>query len=686
MDFNGNDVTGFPSEVKFEDVCTTNLTATQINVGACGNTPLFTLPITAPPAGAPGSRVVMTALQAGEQVFRVPNVTFKWQIQDGAGTFHAVDVPIAAGDYSLEDDIFPVIEDQFQAVLAPLVASGDYSCSISGVTNKFVLTLANGVSIQQTVMFSAVLSDNAYLGSSGNSIIIGNSGSVSPLNTPIYTTITNPVMAWEPYSMSDTPAVTNPMDSNLDANNFAIKKLGYINLIKSGVPTPPINPEVTIFADIVGNLSIVDSAGIVQNLNAHRIIADDGTCSIFCNNGGVINYTAANNNFAPSALLTLPNQVSVPGPPNRYTQIAIGTKSFRLDNASPYLTFQDASGTRWQISSTNTDLWAPDLATGIQMTNGNLFVTNGASLQGAGTLIFQRLDSPNVMLIGDVNAIGLILGHVGITTTINGTFNTTNMDRVDAGALNIGAVNATAVNLGKVGFDTNIVGNMATSGTSLFQGNLTSNSITTLNEVRALNDPFNFLRNGLAVDVRAGQTGKTFDFAGRLTNNSNTVMAAQFVSLANGLVQNTTTETTLLGLLGGSATFLSTDFITGTTFGFELSGTCGTATAQLRLRLRGTVGGITGAVLIDTGNMSLATGDWQFTGSLTFRTLGAAGVAVVMSTANFRNSTAANGLVSQITNNTTAATNVNNVFNFTAQWTAANSSITQRVASMWRIF
>lgn len=682
MDFNGNEISGLPSEVKFEDVCTSVLTAGQVSVGSCGTTPLFTLPTSAPPAGTPGSRVVMTALQAGEQVFRIPNVTFKWRFQDGVGTFHAVDVPFAAGDYSLEDDIFPTVEDQFQAVLAPLTASGDYQLTLS-LAGHVTLTLTNGNSIQQTQMLSAALSDNGYLGMTGNALFFGNAGSLQAQTLPVYTTIPVPIMAWEPYSLVDTPAVTNPMDSNLDANNFSIKKLGYINLIKTGTPASPINPEVTIYVDINGNISTLDSTGLVQTLNAARIVSPDGTSSIFCNNSGAIVQSFTSNNMSSGTVIF--NNISTPGGALRFLNFQVGTKLFRIDNVSPFLQFQDSSGLRFAINTVTTEIYAADLLTGMVINNGSIQFTNTTSIQGSGSLLFQRLDFPNTMLIGDVDALGLILGHVGITTTINGTFNVTNMDRANAGALNIAAANATSVNVARVGVTTNVLGDFVVSNTSILQGNVTSNGITTLNEVRTTTDPFNFCRNGTAVDIRVGQAGKTFDVEGKLTikgqyPGSYGVLAASGINT----ISATTTETVLISAAaGGSATLPANSIIVGDTYSFFYGGTIAATTPNIRFRVRGTTGGITGAVLFDTGLINNVLNGWTLSGSITFRTTGAAGVGICNSNFTFINGN--NALSIDFQNTTTVDTTVANTLSGTIQWSSVAGNLTRRIGYITKL-
>ncbi|MCD6036120.1 MAG: hypothetical protein K0S67_4 [Nitrososphaeraceae archaeon] len=548
MYYGGNDIYGNPAgynaNVIYEDVFTNNLTAEQISVGEYNTTPLYTLPTTAPPS----TPSVMVAQEAGSNVFRIPSVTFKWQLQVTSGTFYDVNVPVAAGDYNLETDIFPLIQDEFQDVLAPLTASGVYTCTLVG--GKFTLTLASGVNISQTVMLSAALSDNEYLGSSGNSIIIGNSGSVTVLNDPMYTVIVDPLMIWLPYNNGGEGDVINPMDQNLDANNFSIKKLGYINLLKAGTPSVPVNPEVTVFMDINGNISSVDSAGNEQHLNQTRIQSLDGTDSIFCNSSGNIVYSATTNDFSSSGSMKFPRTITA-NTSDRTFSFSAGTKLFELSNTSPYLLFDDGA-TRMRVNNTNTVMYGPNGTSGIEVSNTN--------------------------------------------STINGTLVVTD----------------------------------------------------------------------------------------KITTNTNPVNYGLFTSVTDDTVSNTTTETTLISVPLGNYTIPANTIAVGDTYRFRFGGRQTVGSSNIRFRIRSTTGGITGAVLLDSGSIVSVVGDWSVEGIMTFKAIGAAGVAICNSDSTVLRGQTTNAC--SLVNNTTANTTVDNIISFTVEYAATGNTIIRRNAIFCKVF
>ncbi len=623
MDFNGNDVSGFSGDVKFDDVCTTNLTASKINVGLCSLPPLFTLPTIAPPSGNPGSRVVMTALSSS-LVFRIPSCTFKWYIHDAVGVFHNVYVPIAAGDYDLVADIFPVIEATFQAVLAPLPYSGDYTCTFTG-GGYFNLTLTNQVGIAETRMLSVALApSNIYLGSSGNTSIFGN-GTIQPLNIVVLTLGHDPSMNWEPYSLVDAPAVVNPMDSNLDANGFEVKKLSQTSYLQTGAPTLPAPGESVLYVNVAKNLEVLDDLGNTQILRSDEIKSTDGTAYI---------------------------DVTT----NTVTETA-GTTITTLSTATPYYLMTVGATPRINIRSNASVIFAPGGLSQIQLGDLTCFFGNSVDIFGAGNVVFQVMDYVGASVnIGPVNATAVNIGRNAITTTIAGTAALTG--------------NATVTGtLGVTGLTT--MANAVATGTLGVTGLTSVGAITTTGLAT--------LASG-SVTGTLGVTGVTT--ANQITSFGNIVNYGMFVGGTTVSINNTATETVLLASPIGQLVITANTAVAGDTYYFRGGGNATNVSPTTRIRIRGGVGGITGTVLFDSGLLAFNVGDYSFEGNVTVRTAGASGSVV----SNFTITSLTTSYAVDYQNITGVDTTVNNTISPTWQWSNTTGTMVRRNLYCNRVF
>lgn len=563
---------------EFLNICTNTLTAGEINVGNCTDEPLYTLPTIAPPTGLPGSRVVMTA-HTGSTAFVIPNSTFQWLIGTTNGNFYPVNVVVAAGEYDITTDIFPLIEAEFQAVLAPITASGDFVCSMNG--DYFNLTLTNANLINLVRQYDdGVAPSNYYLGSQTGQSEIYTNGTIQPPQIVVLSATSDAVMQWEPYSLVDVPAVQNPMDSNLDANDYNIKNLSGLNLTEQLiVSTPPLN-SISLFAEASGSLSVIDDAGVTSILRQNVLQSLDSSATIVGNTGSILSFSAASCDFGTSTAMTVTPTVNanVGG----LIDFTAGTSHIKLKNATPYVSQEVGAVVRYALTNALSGLYAPAGISGLTITDAASTFLNGATVTGTGPLEFPSLDRVGAISLGSVNATGITMGH---------------------GTINIA-------------------------------------------------------------------------LTGNLTINSRPVNTGMITFIGNDNVNSTAVETSILQFATGSFIIPANTILAGSQYAFNFGGNISVTTALLRFRVRGTVGGITGALLYDSGNLVTAVGDWNLRGSILFRTVGAAGVASCNSTTVFNNTSTS--AVTDYQNTATIDTTINNTISVTAQWSNAASNMNRR--------
>jgi hypothetical protein len=142
-------------------------------------------------------------------------------------------------------------------------------------------------------------------------------------------------------------------------------------------------------------------------------------------------------------------------------------------------------------------------------------------------------------------------------------------------------------------------------------------------------------------------------------------------------VTNTTVETTIIGTGVGSLSVPANGFAVGDSFRAILGGIMNAGNNQtIRVRLR------TGSVLLlDSGVQNLGssvTNDvWSLNVDFTVRTLGAAGVASIVSLGSFHytktNNASVQGFGFNVVNNTTFNTTISNTLNITVEWGSAST-------------
>lgn len=160
--------------------------------------------------------------------------------------------------------------------------------------------------------------------------------------------------------------------------------------------------------------------------------------------------------------------------------------------------------------------------------------------------------------------------------------------------------------------------------------------------------------------------------------NARPAMSGGYTMITNTSIANTVTETTIIGAGLGSLTGLANTIPVGSTTRITANGAITiNATPTLTFRI---YGGATSTTLLATFAITLSTlaagSAWRLETCAVVKTIGAATTASVQlnSTFHVNDSTSVNTYGNQTLNNTTFDTTVNNVFNVTAQWSAAHAS------------
>jgi hypothetical protein len=142
-------------------------------------------------------------------------------------------------------------------------------------------------------------------------------------------------------------------------------------------------------------------------------------------------------------------------------------------------------------------------------------------------------------------------------------------------------------------------------------------------------------------------------------------------------VTNTTAETTIIGTGVGSLSVPANGFAVGDSFRAILGGIMNATNNQtIRIRLR--AGSV---LLLDSGLQNLGSSVindvWSLNVDFTVRTLGAAGVASIVSLGSFHytktNNASVQGFGFNVLNNTTFNTTVSNTLNITVEWGSATT-------------
>jgi hypothetical protein len=187
---------------------------------------------------------------------------------------------------------------------------------------------------------------------------------------------------------------------------------------------------------------------------------------------------------------------------------------------------------------------------------------------------------------------------------------------------------------------------------------------------------------------RSNQTGISYVNSTLFQHQSRPVSSGWFSSQGNDTLSTLNTELPMYNLINltGIDTITANYLRAGTTFSFLFGGVIakGGGAASIRIRIRGTSGGITGAVLFDTGVMSTNNGNWSLSGNLLSRTTGIAGVAANNANAIFVNGTTV--ISTDYQNTTTFDTTVNNTISITALFTGSTSTVSRRIGSFTQVY
>ena len=161
-----------------------------------------------------------------------------------------------------------------------------------------------------------------------------------------------------------------------------------------------------------------------------------------------------------------------------------------------------------------------------------------------------------------------------------------------------------------------------------------------------------------------------------------------FAQISNVVVANTTTETTIIGTIIGSATVPANTFKIGGSYILDGGGVMNCLNnSDLNLRIYGGATGTTLLGAVPTITIPTSTGKWWGVSCyFTVRALGGAGVAVISTRAVYeQNVDSQNGLIGQsfhTINNTTFDTTDINTLNITVQWGSASPSNTLTCAQL----
>lgn len=156
------------------------------------------------------------------------------------------------------------------------------------------------------------------------------------------------------------------------------------------------------------------------------------------------------------------------------------------------------------------------------LSSNNTFTGTNAFTLG---LTAPSLDTATAVAlnIGTTNATPINIGKAGVTTTIPGTFQVQNIDRIAAGSLNIGATNATAINMN----------NRALSGLTYGVNQFVTLSANTA--VPAVNQVgYNFLAKSI------GLTALGTAFANVSASPSFTITVGTWIAELSGVFSNST--------------------------------------------------------------------------------------------------------------------------------------------------
>ncbi len=349
-----------------------------------------------------------------------------------------------------------------------------------------------------------------------------------------------------------------------------------------------------------------------------------------------------------------------------------GTGLVSLSNTQ-YVILQ-ASTQRFQINATECELTSPS-------SGGSLILQDDTFTVDLSSTNRILLDPTTTVLI-DANTDPVVVGIIGSGSFL--TYQSTSFVEIGATDSVISTGGTVRVNI-----DPTLTALFAPDGTtSVVLGNTGTIVDATLSnsDLRATSATTNLFYNGTATDIRLGNSSMSnaIDSFGRLTNNSNPVTYGYFGGTSTATtIGSSTTETDFFANKGGNANIRANELAVGSCIKGEIAGTVTTGLTTLRIRVRGGVGGITGAIMMDTGAIAVpVSGNWSWSFTLNIRQVGAGGVAIITGSSQFFNGGV---ITSNFTNTTTFDTTVQNTISITGQWSLVGSSITRNMGYVSRV-
>ena len=168
---------------------------------------------------------------------------------------------------------------------------------------------------------------------------------------------------------------------------------------------------------------------------------------------------------------------------------------------------------------------------------------------------------------------------------------------------------------------------------------------------------------------------KLFSFAGNPNGNVVYAGGSIFVSTGNGIVSNTTAETTVIGGGIGSLILYPDYFLPGKTIRINACGLYSTQLVPVGLTMRIRIGGLAGTVFSSTGSQTpagnLANMWWRMTADITCNSDGGSGFVIGQSAWEHQSTATGSPLFWQMTNTgVTIDTTTDQTIQLTAQWAA----------------
>lgn len=484
---------------------------------------------------------------------------------------------------------------------------------------------------------------------------------------------------------------TNPL-GQVDFNTFSGVSNISMNdtVITAGTNTINrifLDPTVTLYSDATGDPLLANTQSVSTKLSFGidtDLTLNSTDCVIRTNTLNRLSITNTATEIADQNGDAILLQT-----PSTDTTLFFGTTAFALLNSTDYRV--STGGTvRIDFDATESKIFAPDGVTEILMSNGLVILTpdaaSGMVMSPNDVVIVingnAAIEANNTFVaLYDAGAAPVFQSNASDTFTY---FNPDSSTQLNATEYNIIVGSKLRTNFDNTA--SNILPPLGTGGISINDTGTVVSGILTNEDIRGAGSPTaSLFFNGTPIDVRFGQTTKSINTFGTLTNNGNPIPVGLFAgSNATTTVTGTTESDFFTGSFGQN-TILANTLTAGSILTFTLGGVTNVGGSTLRIRVRGGAGLPAGAILTDTGVLSISSfGAWTFTATINITIAGAAGVAAAVSTNQFFNVNASSP--NTFTNTTTVDTTINNTITVTAQYTLPGASITRNMGYCAQLF